>query len=323
MSVTFLDQDGVARLVGTILGITPGGNLASVLAAGNDALGQQIAGLANPTSPQDADTLFSRDAAIAVVLLDPRFPTTDEKAALVGTAGTPDTGNPYVTDDDTRNANARTPTAHSHAESDVTNLGSDLAGKAATVHTHVEGDVTNLASDLAGKAAAVHTHVESDVTSLVADLATKEPGSPVIWTTVIKASDESVAGTTTVQNDDELFFATVNGAGYEFEFFLWYANPGGGTTPDLKAVLGEDGTNRGYAMWNGVSAADAVGVLAIRTNQLDTISAGTNTTNRALWIKGVYFAGGGTFRLLWAQVTSNVNPTIVRAGSLLRYRRII
>ena len=62
---------------------------------------------------------------------------------------------------------------HPHAESDVTNLVSDLAGKAATAHPHAESDVTNLVSDLAGKAASVHTHAESDVTNLVSDLAGK------------------------------------------------------------------------------------------------------------------------------------------------------
>lgn len=62
---------------------------------------------------------------------------------------------------------------HSHAESSVTNLVTDLAGKAATVHSHAESSVTNLVSDLAAKAATVHTHAESDTTSLVTDLAGK------------------------------------------------------------------------------------------------------------------------------------------------------
>lgn len=62
---------------------------------------------------------------------------------------------------------------HSHVESDVTNLPTDLAGKAPTAHAHAESDVTNLATDLAGKAAAVHTHAESDVTALTTDLAAR------------------------------------------------------------------------------------------------------------------------------------------------------
>jgi major tropism determinant Mtd-like protein/tail-like repeat protein len=61
---------------------------------------------------------------------------------------------------------------HVHAESDVTNLVTDLsdlttavAGKAATGHIHAESDVTNLVTDLAGKAASSHTHAASDVNS--------------------------------------------------------------------------------------------------------------------------------------------------------------
>jgi hypothetical protein len=323
VSVTFLDQDGVARLVGTILGITPGGNLASTLAAGNDALGQQIVGLGNPTNPQDADTLFSRDAAIAVVLLDPRFPTTDEKDALAGSAGTPDAGNPYVTDADARNANARTPTSHSHAESDVTNLGTDLAGKAASVHTHVEADVTNLASDLAGKAAASHTHAEADVTSLVADLALKEPGSPVIWTTVVKGSDQSVASSTAVANDSALFFATVNGAVYEIEMVLVYGSPAGGGTPDLKIAFGEDATDRGAVHGTGFSSTSTISTAGVLANTGTTSVWGTDTANRGLLVRGAFVGAGGTFHVLWAQNTSGVNATIMRAGSLLRFRRII
>jgi len=48
------------------------------------------------------------------------------------------------------------------AQSDVTNLVTDLAGKAPTVHTHAQSDVTNLVTDLAGKAATVHGHALTD-----------------------------------------------------------------------------------------------------------------------------------------------------------------
>lgn len=41
---------------------------------------------------------------------------------------------------------------------------------AAVSHTHAQSDVTNLVSDLAGKSAVGHTHTESDVTGLVSDL---------------------------------------------------------------------------------------------------------------------------------------------------------
>jgi hypothetical protein len=48
--------------------------------------------------------------------------------------------------------------SHTHAQADVTNLVSDLAGKAPTSHTHAQADVTNLVSDLAGKADSGHSH---------------------------------------------------------------------------------------------------------------------------------------------------------------------
>lgn len=43
---------------------------------------------------------------------DARFPTTEQKAGLAGTSGTPGDANRYVTDADARNTNARTPTSH-------------------------------------------------------------------------------------------------------------------------------------------------------------------------------------------------------------------
>ncbi len=42
-------------------------------------------------------------------------PSAGEKAALPGTSGTPGAANKFVTDEDPRNTNARTPTAHDHA----------------------------------------------------------------------------------------------------------------------------------------------------------------------------------------------------------------
>ena len=46
-------------------------------------------------------------------------PSAGEKAALPGTSGTPSGTNKYVTNDDARNTNARTPVAHEHAGVDI------------------------------------------------------------------------------------------------------------------------------------------------------------------------------------------------------------
>jgi hypothetical protein len=84
----------------------------------------------------------------------------------VGTAaGTVCAGN------DSRLSDSRTPTAHSHAISDVTGLQTALDGKqasgsyAASSHSHAISDVTGLQTALDGKAATSHTHSASDITS--------------------------------------------------------------------------------------------------------------------------------------------------------------
>jgi hypothetical protein len=55
--------------------------------------------------------------------------------------------------------------AHTHPESDVTSLVTDLAGKAALSHTHAIADVTSLQASLDGKAGLSHVHSTADVTS--------------------------------------------------------------------------------------------------------------------------------------------------------------
>lgn len=84
-------------------------------------------------------------------------------------------------------------TSHGHAQSDVTNLVTDLAGKAAASHTHAQSDVTGLTSSLAGKASTVHTHVQSDITGLTTDLAAKAADSAVVH----KTGTETIGGVKT------------------------------------------------------------------------------------------------------------------------------
>lgn len=73
---------------------------------------------------------------------DARFPTTGQKNALAGTSGTPGTTNQYVTTQDSRLSDARTPTAHTHPESDVTGLVADLAAKAPLASPALTGNPT-------------------------------------------------------------------------------------------------------------------------------------------------------------------------------------
>lgn len=67
-------------------------------------------------------TIYGNTAGTSTQGDDSRIPTQAENDALVGTAGSPSSSNPFVTDQDTRNTNARTP--NSHATSHASN-GSD------------------------------------------------------------------------------------------------------------------------------------------------------------------------------------------------------
>lgn len=154
------------------------------------------------------------------------------------------------------------------------------------------------------------------------------PLGGVGWTVVTKAGDESVTSSVVLQADDELTFTTASGGAYEIEVLLVYASPVGGATPDLKfALCGEDATVRGQ--WHGSNLAATDGASNFNSVPMQsnagtaTVAAGTAAANRALWIRAEYVGAGGAVTLFWAQNTSDANATTVRAGSILRYRRIV
>lgn len=140
------------------------------------------------------------------------------------------------------------------------------------------------------------------------------------WTTVRKTADESVSSNTTVQNDDELFFTDVSGALYEVELVIIYGSPAGGGTPDLKAALGY-ASNWGVFQYGGWAANDTLVNTVFNSNASQNPIFGTAAADRVGFIRGVMPGLGSTFRFLWAQNSSDSNATIVRAGSVLRYRR--
>jgi hypothetical protein len=75
-------------------------------------------------------------------------------------------GNTVCQGNDARLSDARTPTAHGHAISDVSGLQTALDAKAAASHSHAIADVTGLQTALDGKAASSHAHAVADVTGL-------------------------------------------------------------------------------------------------------------------------------------------------------------
>lgn len=88
--------------VGTNVGIIAADTMLGALAK----LQAQITAIVNGLATHIADVSVHLTAA--------------EKSAVVGTFGTPGAANKFVTDTDPRNTNARTPTAHGHLATDIT-----------------------------------------------------------------------------------------------------------------------------------------------------------------------------------------------------------
>ena len=78
------------------------------------------------------------------------------------------------------------PSTHNHPQSEVTNLVTDLAGKAPTVHAHAQADVTNLVTDLGLKAPLASPTFTGDPKSVTP--ATSDNDTSIATTAYVKAN---------------------------------------------------------------------------------------------------------------------------------------
>jgi hypothetical protein len=147
------------------------------------------------------------------------------------------------------------------------------------------------------------------------------------FTTVTKATDESVASSTTIQNDDELLFTATSGAFYEIHAYVVIGCATAATNGNLRATFGEDAVdNRGVLASLYQNTANAITQTNFFTNTGSaaiTVGLSSPPIDRVMYFWGYHRGNGGTFKLVWAQSTSVANATIVRAGSQLRYRRVV
>jgi hypothetical protein len=145
----------------------------------------------------------------------------------------------------------------------------------------------------------------------------------VDWTIVTKSLDEPVTSSSTIQDDDQLKFKVAAGVLYEFDLSLVYMCSS--ATPDIKTDWGVDaGAVTGQVTGIGPDVVNTFGVQG--SNDFATpIVFGTTGANtpRLARVLGVCLPDTSTtFKFQWAQNTSNIASTIVKAGSRLRYRRL-
>ncbi|MCM2427391.1 hypothetical protein [Streptomyces sp. RKAG337] len=149
-------------------------------------------------------------------------------------------------------------------------------------------------------------------------------GGPIAY--VRKPSDESLASSTTLQNDDHLTLALAAGATYAIEGYVKYSQAlGGSASTGIRAGwTTPGGSTMSWAARGTSSPVDPTGYET-------TASAGTATrdmaSNSAVVmsfspIGEITTVGAGSLVLRWCQIASNATPTIVRSGSWLRATRL-
>lgn len=151
-------------------------------------------------------------------------------------------------------------------------------------------------------------------------------GAPA-W--VFKGTSESVTNSTTMQDDDALFFTLAPGARYEVDFYLSFSGP---TAADFKTAWTGPADVTGTKWCVGPAVATSTGWVGrddtngrFSTHGLTTVVSYSQDTGGSLaWEHGwVSSATGGTLRLQWAQNTANATATIISSVSYLKYTRVL
>lgn len=149
-----------------------------------------------------------------------------------------------------------------------------------------------------------------------------------------KTANESVASSTTVQDDDHLFFTPLLNTDYWITMYVIYHGPGpdpGVTGGDLKISWSvPTGSTFDYVS-DAITSGATSGVFGVsRSHQFapagGTPGAGTLGVGSpaVALIKGIFRMGStpGTFRFRWAQITSHGTAVTVRENSCLIARRL-
>jgi len=179
-----------------------------------------------------------------------------------------------------------------------------LAGQGSTYDVSIRND-----------ADAFVTGVPTGTTTLVG-----KNGDEIYGQFAVKASDESVTSSTTLQDDDDLT-ATLAASGiYQIELMLIFTSAS--DTPEAKFSLIEaDGT------WNSVWTKLATGGGTVESlNESSSASVilmdSAVVYEQRLSVVAIAGGAGGVFKLQWAQNVSNGTATVLKKGSWMRTTKL-
>lgn len=198
-----------------------------------------------------------------------------------------------------------TPSTHSHAQADITNLVTDLAGKAASTHSHAISDTTGLQTALDGKqaagsyAASSHTHAQSDITNLTTDLSAKQA-------TLVSATNIKTINGATILGSGDLYPA------------ISYASAFCTATTTISAATYADVTGASVSLAAGTWLIMAHVVCAFPNAIFQAFGAITHSDNTVIAESAISRPASGT-----ASLNSPVSMTwnaIVTPGSTTTYK---
>ena len=139
---------------------------------------------------------------------------------------------------------------------------------------------------------------------------------------VHKTADETVNNSTTLQNDDHLYFAMAANEIWAFDIILLFASS---TAADFifSFSLPTGATLRGFTIYKG-SGETLTSLAAIEGNAITCMGAGSTTPRVQAIFKGLVFNGAnaGNFQLTWAQGTAEATDTVLKKGSCIIFHKI-
>lgn len=289
------------------------GNVGDVL-RGDGTFGAGGGGSGDVVGPASSvdDRIATFDGATGKLIQDSGsgiaiVPTANQKAALAGTDGAPAAGNPYVTDSDSRNTDARTPLTHAPSHD---------AGSSDPL------DVTTLAGYPGGGT----TFLRDDSTFAA------PPAGASYWNVEItKSADQVVTNSTVLVDDLELFTPLDANSFYQIELDLLHS--GNNTTGDYAGAFTiptiAAGTSMGF--FNGFAGSAVATIVALTNGTAQWPSTAQSMAGTAANVPLTSMmrfnlkteAASGNLQWKFANFSANVGITsTTRAGSTLRVKKL-